>query len=256
MTEQRDLAETIRAKILSEPDMILGDADLMRALITATEGQRGNNVVDLRGVAMDRLEARLTRLEDTHQSVIAAAYDNLAGTNQIHRAVLSLLEPVDFEDFLHRLSGEVADILRVGRIRLVLESHDDADDPALASVADILSVAEPGFVDEYITLGRDMSPRQVTLRGIAIKDPLPEDATTVAPTAPELPKQSSLQPEPTVEPTPVQPQDRRRREKHDHKAEPGGTVADPDHTEADTVDYVEEWIDVAERLKRRRQGLN
>lgn len=170
MTEQRDLAETIRAKILSEPDVILGDADLMQALISATEAQRGGNVVDLRGVAMDRLEARLTRLEDTHQSVIAAAYDNLAGTNQIHRAVLSLLEPVDFEAFLKRLSGDVADILRVGRIRLVLESHDDADDPALASVADVLSVAEPGFVDEYITLGRDMSPRQVTLRGISIRD--------------------------------------------------------------------------------------
>ncbi len=55
----------------------------------------GHNVVDLRGIAMERLEERLDRLEDTHRSVIAAAYDNLAGTNSIHRAVLRLLRPAE-----------------------------------------------------------------------------------------------------------------------------------------------------------------
>jgi uncharacterized protein len=73
--------------------VILDDKDVMRALIAANEKALGANIVDLRGLAMERLEARLERLEDTHRSVIAAAYENLAGTNQMHRAILRILEP-------------------------------------------------------------------------------------------------------------------------------------------------------------------
>src|SRR6056297_1911071 len=70
----------------------------------------GKNIVDLRGIAMERLEARLDRLEDTHRNVIAAAYENLAGTNQFHRAVLRLMDAGRFEGFLDDLKGDVADI--------------------------------------------------------------------------------------------------------------------------------------------------
>ncbi|MGB0798616.1 MAG: DUF484 domain-containing protein, partial [Planktomarina sp.] len=78
--------DVLREKILNNPGVILDDPDVMRALVSADDLMRGGNVVDLRGIAMDRLETRLDRLEETHKSVIAAAYDNLAGTNQIHRA--------------------------------------------------------------------------------------------------------------------------------------------------------------------------
>ena len=62
----------------------------------AKEEAMGGNIVDIRGIAMERLEHRLDRLEDTHRSVIAAAYENLAGTNQIHRAILRMMDPLDF----------------------------------------------------------------------------------------------------------------------------------------------------------------
>jgi uncharacterized protein YigA (DUF484 family) len=75
-------------RVLEDPELILEDRDLMRALISANDRQMGGNIVDMRGIAMERLQNRLDRLEDTHRSVIAAAYENLAGTNQIHRAVL------------------------------------------------------------------------------------------------------------------------------------------------------------------------
>jgi len=72
----------IRDKILAQPAVILDDQDVMRALIEANDRALGSNIVDLRGVAMKRLEDQLDRLEDTHRSVIAAAYENLTGTNQ------------------------------------------------------------------------------------------------------------------------------------------------------------------------------
>lgn len=154
----------LREKIINDPSAVLDDQDIMRALVAANERSMGSNIVDLRGIAMERLEARLDRLEDTHRSVIAAAYENLAGTNQIHRAALRLMDAVKFEDFLRDLGTDVADILRVDVMKLVLESAEAGDDPALAGLGDVLMVAPKGYGDQYVTRGRNLPVRQVTLR--------------------------------------------------------------------------------------------
>lgn len=160
------MEDALREAIIARPDVILDDRDVMQALIGENERIMGGNVVDLRGAAMDRLETRLDRLEDTHRSVIAAAYENLAGTNQVHRAILMLLEPLDFEAFLKMLGNEIAEILRVDRIRLVLESTEREPDPVLERLGSVMAVAAPGYVDAYITMGRSIEPRQVTLRPV------------------------------------------------------------------------------------------
>jgi len=164
--KRADLPDDWRERVLSDPDLILEDRDLMRALIAANDRIMGGNVVDMRGVAMERLEGRLERLEDTHRSVIAAAYENLAGTNQLHRAVLTLLDQDSFEGFLSALNGEVAGTLRVDRIRLVLESasSNDADARPVRKFDDVLNIVKPGFVEAYITGGRNIPHRLVTLR--------------------------------------------------------------------------------------------
>ncbi|MFT5743901.1 MAG: hypothetical protein ACI86S_001979 [Paracoccaceae bacterium] len=164
------LMDDLRSKIISDPESLLEDQDIMRALVAANEKSLGGNIVDLRGIAMERLEARLDRLEDTHRSVIAAAYENLAGTNQIHRAVLRMMDATKFESFLRDLGTDVAEVLRVDCIRLVLESVTNTDDPAVARLGNVLNVAEPGFVDDYLTLGRNMPVRQVTLRQVQPED--------------------------------------------------------------------------------------
>ena len=153
----------VRDHILSAPETLLEDSQIMQALVSAGDRAMGGNIVDLRGIAMERLEARLDRLEDTHRSVIAAAYENLAGTNQIHRAVLKVLDATDFEGFLHDLGHEVAAILRIDAMRLVLESEDEGGD-VLDRVGDVLAIARPGFIEGYLTRGRSVPVRQVTLR--------------------------------------------------------------------------------------------
>ncbi|MFV2033785.1 MAG: DUF484 family protein [Halocynthiibacter sp.] len=162
----------LRDKIIAEPGTVLQDPDVMRALIAANEREMGGNIVDLRGIAMARLESRLDRLEDTHRSVVAAAYDNLSGTNQVHRAILRMLDPVEFEIFLRDLNGEVANILRVDCVRLVLETAQSDDDPAVIRLDAVLSIAEPGFINNYLGAGRGNATRQVTLRQIRPKTDL------------------------------------------------------------------------------------
>ncbi len=161
--------DELRDRILADPDVVLEDQDVMRALVAANEKTLGGNIVDLRGIAMERLEARLDRLEDTHRSVIAAAYENLAGTNQVHRAILRMLDPVEFEGFLQNLGAEVAEVLRVDCVKLVLESKQ-GDDPSIAKFDQILTVVSPGFIDDYLNRGRNAPARAVTLRQFQPKD--------------------------------------------------------------------------------------
>ncbi len=163
-TPRPDAGAEVRARIIADPTLILDDKDVMRTLVAASERGMGDNIVDMRGLAMERLEARLARLEETHRAVIAAAYENLSGTNQIHRAILRMLDPEQFEDFLHTLGSDVAHVLNVDAIKLVLESPDAGPDPALERISDVVCVVRPGFIETYMSNERGPTTRQVVLR--------------------------------------------------------------------------------------------
>lgn len=154
-----------RDRILAEPEALLDDPVVMQALIGAHERTLGGNIVDLRGLAMERLEQRLDRLEDTHRSVISAAYENLAGSNQVNRAVLQMLEPGDFASFLTALNGPVAGTLRVDHLRLVLETHVERE-TGLGQLSNAVQIVPAGFVADYLTLGRGRPTKPVVLRQV------------------------------------------------------------------------------------------
>ncbi len=168
MSGKSDLDTDLRKKILARPNVILDDKDLMRALVGAKEEAMGVNIVDIRGIAMERLEHRLDRLEDTHRSVIAAAYENLAGTNQIHRAILRMMDPLDFPSFLSNLDEDVREILRVEYVALFLETRkrDTRSFESVLGAHNIVKLVPAGFVDTYLTLGRNTPVRDVILREI------------------------------------------------------------------------------------------
>ena len=152
-----------RQQVLADPGLVLDDPEIMRALVLTSERAMGGNVVDLRGMAMERLDHRLARLEETHRAVIAAAYENLSSTNQLHRALLRLLDAARFEDFVLELGSGVAEILRVEAVRLVLESPEPAG-PGLGKLETVLRVRPAGYVDTYMSAGRAVPPRPIVLR--------------------------------------------------------------------------------------------
>lgn len=140
----------------------------MAALLEAGGGSpAGRNVVDLRGKLVDRLEGRLDKLEETHRNVIAAAYENLAGTQQVHRAVLSILDAPNFKEFLDVLSGDVANILALDTIRLGLETNGSAPGQPLGPagpLANTVVALAPGDIATYLVGNPEIAPRRVTLR--------------------------------------------------------------------------------------------
>ena len=168
MTTPPKIDSALREKIIAQPDVILDDKDLMQALVDANSQSLGGNIVDLRGIAMDRLETRLDRLEELHRSVIAASYESLSGINQVQRAILRMMDAVDFQQFLIDLQGDVADILRVQSIKLVLETRqtDTNSRRVFGEFNEAITIAIPGFVEAYLTQGKNTLARDVTLRKI------------------------------------------------------------------------------------------
>lgn len=137
-----------RDKLLADPGAILGDRDLMRALVSAREADSGGKVIDIRGRAMEALETRLDRLEATHEGVISAAFDNQSGMAMIHRAVLGLLETDDLADFMAALQADVAPQLRIETLCMIVEPEPHLDLPQ--SVA----VVPEGTIDRIVSAGR------------------------------------------------------------------------------------------------------
>ena len=152
--EEREL---IRSLILADPDLILGDDMVMRALIGAS-GRGARNIVDLRDKLVERLEQRLRKLMHANRSVIAAAYENVAGTRQLHRAILALLDAPDHATFLARLVAEVPRTVGVDEGRLCLEAEVTEIVPAedlAPGLGGRVLLFPPGTVAQYMALGSE-----------------------------------------------------------------------------------------------------
>lgn len=157
----------LRDQIIADPSVILEDAEIIKALLGAEDQARGGKVVDMRGVAISRLETRLDQLENTHQHVISAAYDNVSTTQQVHRALLTMIAPMDFDEFLLNLDTAVPDCLRIRAVRLVMEAQDSEPDLALNPVSGTLSLVPAGFIAGFVSQGRKARPNPVILRRVA-----------------------------------------------------------------------------------------
>lgn len=169
MTEATAKFNEVRDEILANPKAFLEDHDIMRALIAADRAQQASNVIDLRSIAMDRMEDRLNKLEDTHRTVIAAAYDNVSSMNQIHRAVLAVLEPDDFAGFLKFIENDLASKLGIDAVCLCLETQavSAGQGPSLSKEFGTgVTFMAIGEVEDYITHGRNINSRPVTMRAI------------------------------------------------------------------------------------------
>lgn len=169
MTKATEKFSITREEILSNPKAFLEDHEVMRALIAADRQKQPSNVIDLRSIAMDRMEDRLNKLEDTHRTVIAAAYDNVSSMNQIHRAVMSILEPEDFNGFLKYVEHELAPTMGIEVASLCLETQvvSAGQGPSLSKEFGTgVTFMAIGEVEDYITHGRDMNSRPVTMRAV------------------------------------------------------------------------------------------
>ncbi|GLQ36092.1 tyrosine recombinase XerC [Amylibacter marinus] len=167
--ENNDQLSEIRTRILADPDALLNDQEVMRALVSASDPSANNNVIDLKSVVLRRLEERLDEMEGQKSTILSAAYENISTTNQVHRAILEVLGPNTFTGFLEFLRGPWAESLQVSVARLCLEAPAVplTDMPPLQrEFGPGVVFLQRGEIDYYITLGRDTAARPITLRQV------------------------------------------------------------------------------------------
>tara|TARA_B100000927_G_scaffold140165_1_gene113126 strand:- start:253 stop:948 length:696 start_codon:yes stop_codon:yes gene_type:complete len=158
--------DQLREEILAKAHEILNDETLLRALIEASDKNLGSKIVDLRSVAMQKMDGELKKLKRSNQQVIATAYENLVGMKQVHQVVLKSLEQNNFDEFITNLDTEACNILRVDCIKIGLETHSSLQnnekyDSKLSKLLDLYPV---NFVDTYISQGEINNTDDVILR--------------------------------------------------------------------------------------------
>ena len=158
--------DQLREEILAKAHEILNDETLLRALIEASDKNLGSKIVDLRSVAMQKMDGELKKLKRSNQQVIATAYENLVGMKQVHQVVLKSLEQNNFDEFITNLDTEACNILRVDCIKIGLETHyslqnNEKYDSKLSKLLDLYPV---NFVDTYISQGENNNTDDVILR--------------------------------------------------------------------------------------------
>ena len=160
------MEDQLREEILVKAHEILNDETLLRALIEASDKNLGSKIVDLRSVAMQKMDGELKKLKRSNQQVIATAYENLVGMKQVHQVVLKSLEQNNFDEFITNLDTEACNILRVDCIKIGLETHSSLQnnekyDSKLSKLLDLYPV---NFVDTYISQGENNNIDDVILR--------------------------------------------------------------------------------------------
>ena len=158
--------DKLREEILAKANEILNDETLLRALIGASDKNLGSKIVDLRSVAMQKMDGELKKLKRSNQKVIATAYENLVGMKQVHQVVLKSLEQNNFDEFITNLDTEACNILRVDCIKIGLETHSSLQntDKYKLKLSTPLDLYPINFVDRYISQGKNNSPDDVVLR--------------------------------------------------------------------------------------------
>ena len=156
----------LREEILMQAHEILNDEILLRALIEASDKNLGNKIVDLRSVALQKMDGELKKLKRSNQQVIATAYENLVGMKQVHQAVLKSLEQNNFNEFVKNLNMEVCEILKVDCIRLGFETHSLFENNLKQGIelAKLQDLFPTNFVDTYISQGKNNGIDDIVLR--------------------------------------------------------------------------------------------
>ena len=156
----------LREEILTKAHEILNDEILLKALIGASEKNLGGKIVDLRSVAMQKMDGELKKLKRSNQQVIATAYENLVGMKQVHQVVLNSLEQNNFDEFIANLDTEACDVLKVDCIKIGLETHSSLQNTEKydSNLSKLLDFYPVNFVDTYISQGENNGSDDVVLR--------------------------------------------------------------------------------------------
>lgn len=154
----------IRAIIRENPSIVLNDREIINLLATVSDAGFDGNVIDMRGVAIKVLEARLRESERIRGLVALTAKENLDSFLNIQRAILDLLDAEDRQAVFRLLVTSAPEQLGVDAIAVLL--HARGADQAADAIAPAIQ-CPPSLSEEFEAIAANPGNDRVMLRRIS-----------------------------------------------------------------------------------------
>lgn len=155
LPRRRLTASEVREYLLAHPGFFTKNSDVLEALtLPGRPDADGVKVIDFQRAQVDRLRTDNIRLRHFQSEVITAARANVSALAVVHEAVLHLLEAPSFEQLIHTITEDLAGSIGIDVVALGIESvNEDAERPVVPN----LHLLEPGTIDAFLGLGRNVS---------------------------------------------------------------------------------------------------
>ena len=114
-------AADVIAYLREHPDFLDRHPDALH-LLRAPSRNAGNGVVDFQHFMLERLRGDLQRSREEHNRLIALSRGNLATQCRVHKAALTMLKAVSFEQLLQIVTTDLAVLIDVDVVTLGIES--------------------------------------------------------------------------------------------------------------------------------------
>ncbi len=160
--------QELKQLILANPDIILNDPDILLVLGKTQNPDLGENVVDIRNVAINKLEKCLFEAEEFNRVALQAASENFQGAISIFNAILVLLEARSLEEFFHKVLTRIPKLINVDYVRFVQLTGNSS----LPPLVDVTSLAVKNLTNHELNRylgfeGKDLYDDGVVMRRVS-----------------------------------------------------------------------------------------
>ncbi len=161
----------LKQKILSNPEIVLDDPEILLHLGKAQNPVLGDKVIDIRTVAINKLEKVLFETEEFNRVALQAANENFQGAISMLNAILILLEARNLDEFFHKVLTRVPKIINVDYVRFIQLTGNSS----LPPLVDINSLAIKNLardeLNSYLGVeGKDLYDEGVAMRTVSRGD--------------------------------------------------------------------------------------
>jgi len=111
--------------LIENPTFLDDNPDAFEALIPKKKRAKRGQPADFQSYMIDRLKSDREEVIESTREIVENSRANMNNQQRIHTAVLRLLEAQNFEDFIHCITMDIANILDVDISVLVVEADGD-----------------------------------------------------------------------------------------------------------------------------------
>lgn len=113
--------EMVLDYLKAHPDFLEHNPEILQVL-TPPQYHSGERVIDMQRFMMERLKQQIEMLQKEFGNLIFSCRDNMTAQNQVHQAVVELLECEDLDRLMHLLSEDVQRLFAVDVVKLCVEA--------------------------------------------------------------------------------------------------------------------------------------